>query len=237
MKKLKYIIIFVAVIITIIFIVKIKNTSDEVMKYTPITNKTIILDAGHGGIDPGAMSSDGSVLEKDINLQITKKIKKLIEASGGNVILTREKDVSLYEEGENKTTRQKYNENLKNRKKIIVESQADMFVSIHLNSFQDSKYYGAQTFYPTGKEDSEALAKMVQIELKQTVDDTNNREIKPRDDLYLIKDNKMPSILIECGFLSNEKEAKLLTEEEYQDKIAWAIYVGIQKYFNECGEI
>ena len=237
MKKLKYIIIFVAVIITILFIVRIKNTSDEVMKYTPIANKTIILDAGHGGIDPGAMSSDGSVLEKDINLQITKKINKLIESSGGKVILTREKDVSLYEEGENKTTRQKYNENLKNRKKIIEQSQADMFVSIHLNSFQDSKYYGAQTFYPTGKEDSEALAKMVQTELKQTVDDTNNREIKPRDDLYLIKDNKMPSILIECGFLSNEKEAKLLTEEEYQDKIAWAIYVGIQKYFNECGEI
>ena len=236
MRNLKYIIIAVAVIITILFIIKIKNTSEDVMEYMPVTDKTIVLDAGHGGIDPGAMSNDKTVLEKDINLQITKKIKELIEASGGNVILTRESDVSLYEEGENKTTRQKYNENLKNRKKIIEQSQADMFISIHLNAFDDSKYYGAQTFYPTNKDDSKSLAQIVQTELKRIVDSTNNREIKPREDLYLLKDNEMPSILIECGFLSNEKEAKLLTEDEYQDKIAWAIYVGIQKYFNEYEE-
>ena len=233
MKNLKYIIIAVAVMITILFIVKIKNDSEDVMKYMPVTDKTIVLDAGHGGIDPGAMNKDKTVLEKDINLQITMKIKELIEASGGNVILTRDKDVSLYEEGNNKTTRQKYNENLKNRKKIIENSQADMFISIHLNSFEDSKYYGAQTFYPAGKEDGKSLAQMIQTELKRVVDNTNNREIKPREDLYLIKDNQMASVLIECGFLSNENEAKLLVDEEYQEKIAWAIYVGIQKYFNE----
>lgn len=233
MKNLKYIIIAVAVMITILFIVKIKNDSEDVMKYMPVTDKTIVLDAGHGGIDPGAMNKDKTVLEKDINLQITMKIKELIEASGGNVILTRDKDVSLYEEGNNKTTRQKYNENLKNRKKIIENSQADMFISIHLNSFEDSKYYGAQTFYPAGKEDGKSLAQMIQTELKRVVDNTNNREIKPREDLYLIKENQMPSVLIECGFLSNENEAKLLADEEYQEKIAWAIYVGIQKYFNE----
>lgn len=233
MKNLKYIIIAVAVMITILFIVKIKNDSEDVMKYMPVTDKTIVLDAGHGGIDPGAMNKDKTVLEKDINLQITMKIKELIEASGGNVILTRDKDVSLYEEGNNKTTRQKYNENLRNRKKIIENSQADMFISIHLNSFEDSKYYGAQTFYPAGKEDGKSLAQIIQTELKRVADNTNNREIKPREDLYLIKDNQMASVLIECGFLSNENEAKLLVDEEYQEKIAWAIYVGIQKYFNE----
>ena len=233
MKNLKYIIIAVAVMITILFIVKIKNTSEDVMQYMPVTDKTIVLDAGHGGIDPGAMNKDKTVLEKNINLQITMKIKELIEASGGNVVLTRDSDISLYEEGANKTTRQKYNENLKNRKKIVENSQADMFVSIHLNSFEDSKYYGAQTFYPAGKEDSKFLAEMIQAELKRVVDNTNNRKIKPREDLYLLKDNKMPSVLIECGFLSNQKEAELLAEEEYQDKIAWAIYVGIQKYFIE----
>ena len=233
MKNLKYIIIAVAVMITILFIVKIKNTSEDVMQYMPVTDKTIVLDAGHGGIDPGAMNKDKTVLEKNINLQITMKIKELIEASGGNVVLTRDSDISLYEEGANKTTRQKYNENLKNRKKIVENSQADMFVSIHLNSFEDSKYYGAQTFYPAGKEDSKFLAEMIQAELKRVVDNTNNREIKSREDLYLLKDNKMPSVFIECGFLSNQKEAELLAEEEYQDKIAWAIYVGIQKYFIE----
>lgn len=233
MKNLKYIILFVTVLITILFIVKIKNHSEDVMKYMPVTNKTIILDAGHGGIDPGAMSDDKTILEKDINLQITKKVKELIEASGGSVILTREEDISLYEDGENKTIRQKYNENLKNRKKIIKESQADMFISIHLNAFQESKYYGAQTFYPKDKEDSKFLANLIQEELKRVVDNTNNRLIKPRDDIYMIKENEIPSSLIECGFLSNEKEAKLLTDEEYQGKIAWAIYIGIQRYFIE----
>ena len=202
----------------------------------PITNKTIIVDAGHGGIDPGSMTDDQSVKEKDVNLKITKKVKELLEASGAMVILTRNDDTSLYTEQVGKTIRQKYNENLKNRKKIIQESSADMFISIHLNKFQESKYYGAQTFYPAGKEDDKKLATYIQGELKRVVDNTNNRQIKPRDDIYLIKDNDIPSTLIECGFLSNDKEAKLLNDEEYQDQIAWAIYVGIQKYFSE-GEI
>ena len=109
-----------------------------------------------------------------------------------------------------------------------------MFVSIHMNALAGagaSKYYGAQTFYPSGKEDSIKLSKSIQQELKRVVDQTNNREIKPREDLYLLKDNDIPSVLIECGFLSNEKEAKMLTDEKYQEKIAWAIYVGIQNYF------
>ena len=199
----------------------------------PITNKTIIVDAGHGGIDPGSMTDDQSVKEKDVNLKITKKVKELLEASGAMVILTRNDDTSLYTEQVGKTIRQKYNENLKNRKKIIQESYADMFISIHLNKFQESKYYGAQTFYPAGKEDDKQLATYIQGELKRVVDKTNNRKIKSTNDIYLIKDNEIPSTLIECGFLSNDKEAKLLNDEEYQDQIAWAIYVGIQKYFSE----
>lgn len=230
MRKWKYIIIVIAIIITSLLIFKVKNTSADVMEYMPVSNKIIVLDAGHGGIDPGAMNKDKTILEKDINLEITKKLRDLIEASGGIIIMTREKDVSLYEEDSNKTTREKYNENLKNRKKIIDESEGDMFVSIHLNAFEQSKYYGAQTFYPEGEEDGKELAQFVQNELKRVVDEDNDRKIKPRDDIYLLKNTKMPSILIECGFLSNEKESKLLADSSYQDKIAWAIYVGIQKY-------
>ena len=155
-----------------------------------------------------------------------------MESSGAVVVLTREDDSSLYIEDGNKTTRQKYNENLKNRKKIIEESNANMFVSIHSNAFTESKYYGAQTFYPKGKEDSCELSKTIQGELKRVVDNTNNREIKPTEDIYVLKGNDIPSVLIECGFLSNDKEAKLLNDEAYQEKIAWAIYVGIQKYFS-----
>lgn len=230
MKKWKYIIIFIAIAITILLIFKVKNTSEDVMEYMPVSNKIIVLDAGHGGIDPGAMNKDKTILEKDINLEITKKLRDLIEASGGTVIMTREKDVSLYEDDDSKTTRQKYNENLKNRKKIIDESEGNIFISIHLNAFEQSKYYGAQTFYPKDKEDGKELAQFVQDELKRVVNQDNDRKIKPRDDIYLLKNTKMPSILIECGFLSNEKESKLLADSNYQDKIAWAIYVGIQKY-------
>ena len=146
MRKWKYIIISIAIIVTSLLIVKVKNASADVMQYMPVSNKIVVLDAGHGGIDPGAMNKDKTILEKDINLEITKKLRDLIEASGGTVIMTRDKDVSLYEEDGNKTTRQKYNENLRNRKKIIDESDADIFVSIHLNAFEQSKYYGDKLF-------------------------------------------------------------------------------------------
>ena len=223
----------VSLILIIVSIIEIRVSSEDVMKITPITNKTIIVDAGHGGIDSGTTNKDQTILEKDINLKIAIKVKELMEASGAVVILTRNDDTSLYTEDGNKTIRQKYNENLKNRKKIIQESSADMFVSIHLNAFPQSKYYGAQTFYPEGKEEDKKLAKSIQDELKRVVDKTNNRVIKPRNDLYLLKDNVIPSTLIECGFLSNDKESKLLNDEKYQEEIAWAIYVGIQKYYSE----
>ena len=195
-----------ATIITTISILKVREVSEEAISYMPITNRTIVLDAGHGGIDSGTSSDDKTIFEKDINLAITLKLKELIESSGGMVILTRDDDSSLYEENGNKTTRQKYNENLKNRKKIADESNADMFISIHLNYFTQSKYYGAQTFYPESNKDGKALASCIQNEFKRVVDNSNNRVIKPRNDLYLLKDCKIPSALIECGFLSNKKE-------------------------------
>ena len=235
-KYIKYIVFgVVALVLTVVCILKIREVSEETISYMPITNKTIVLDAGHGGIDSGASNDDKTIYEKDVNLAITLKLKELIEASGGLVILTRDDDSSLYEESENKTIRQKYNENLKNRKKIADDSNADMFVSIHLNYFTESKYSGAQTFYPEEMDDSKVLAKSIQDELKRVVDDSNNRVIKPRNNLYLLKNCKMPSVLIECGFLSNEKEAELLNDEKYQEKIAWSIYAGSQKYFGEDG--
>ena len=232
MKRIKYVgLLGVFLCFLAIFIFEVRKNSRDVMTYMPVTNKVILLDAGHGGIDPGALSDDEKVEEKDINLQITLKLRELLESSGCLVLLTREDDVSLYEDIPGKTTRQKYNENLKNRKKMIKESGVDAFISVHLNKFQQSKYYGAQTFYPKGKDDSKLLSKFIQDELKRVVDNTNRREVKPSDDIYLLKDNNIPSVLIECGFLSNPKELKLLNDEKYQEKVAWAIYAGIQKYF------
>ncbi|WP_242967914.1 N-acetylmuramoyl-L-alanine amidase CwlD [Tepidibacter mesophilus] len=196
----------------------------------PVTNKVIIIDAGHGGIDPGALGK--SSLEKDINLKIALKVRSLLEESGALVILTREKDESLYIEDGNKSIRQKYNENLRNRKQLIKESKADMFISIHLNSFSQSKYYGAQVLYPKNDEYGKQLAIFIQEEMRRVIDKNNDRQAKQRDNLYLFKGNEVASALIECGFLSNSNEEKLLKTDEYQDKIAWAIYAGIQKYFN-----
>lgn len=170
-----------------IFIFEVNKNSKDVMSYMPITNKVILLDAGHGGIDPGATNEDKSILEKDINLQITLKLRELLESSGCLVLLTREEDTSLYEEEAGKTTRQKYNENLKNRRKMIEESGVDAFVSIHLNKFEQSKYYGAQTFYPEGQNDSKLLSQFIQDELKRVVDKTNQRKIKPSKDIYLFR--------------------------------------------------
>ena len=190
MKNYMKHIIFGVVSFTLMFVAifEIESASEETMKHMPVTNKVIILDAGHGGIDPGKLSNDKLIQEKDINLSITLKLRELLESSGAVVVLTREDDSSLYTEDGSKTIRQKYNENLKNRKKIIQESNANMFVSIQSNAFTESKYYGAQTFYPKGKEDSCELSKTIQNELKRVVDNTNNREMKATDDIYVLKD-------------------------------------------------
>ena len=151
----------VALILMTASIYEVKENSEDVMKYMPVTNKVIILDAGHGGIDSGTLNDDKTILEKDINLAITHKIRELLESSGAHVILTREDDSSLYVEDGKKTIRQKYNENLKNRKKIIEESNADMFISIHMNHFKTSNVSGLRLFYAANHKEIKTLAENI----------------------------------------------------------------------------
>ena len=234
MRKWKYIIISIAIIVTSLLIVKVKNASADVMEYMPVSNKIVVLDAGHGGIDPGAMNKDKTILEKDINLEITKKLRDLIEASGGTVIMTRDKDVSLYEEDGNKTTRQKYNENLRNRKKIIDESDADIFVSIHMTGNNDESAQGIQTFYRVESEDaSDELATLVQKSAVAYVD-LKDRGATPFT-FGVLEGNNMPSILIQCGFLSNKEEAKKLTNPDFQKDLAEGISQGILSFLDAQG--
>ena len=199
--------------------------------YLPITNKVIGIDPGHGGVDPGAVSKNG-IKEDDINLKIALKLKRFIEHSGGVAIMTRDTDKGLYS-SDTKTLRQMKIEDLKKRKEIIEESNCDLFITIHLNSFTRSRYYGAQTFYNEEVEESKKLAYIIQEELKNILDKENNRQPTHRDDVYLLKDAKMPSVLVEAGFLSNPEEEKMLDTTEYQEKIAWSIYAGIMKYFSQ----
>ena len=196
----------------------------------PVKNKVIIVDAGHGGVDGGAVGISG-VYESHINLEIALRLRRLLEESGAVAILTRDADYGLY--SDRGRIRDKKNEDLKNRQELINNSEADLFISIHLNSFSQSQYYGAQTFYPKDSPDSKKLAELIQEELIRVLDNGNHRTPKTKSDTYLMKNCKLPTALVECGFLSNPMEERLLQDSEYQEKIAWSIYVGILRYFNE----
>ncbi len=216
------------IILTIIFI----NMGDDIPTTAlPISNKVIVIDPGHGGVDPGASSASG-IPEKDINLNIAKKLRRLLEQTGCIVILTREEDVGLYTE-KSTTYSQKKNEDLRNRRILVNDINPDLFITIHLNSFPQSRYYGAQTFYQRGSTEGKILSRLIQEELRKVLDEDNERAALPKDSVYLLREVKSTAILVECGFLSNPREAVLLTKSQYQEKIAWAIYTGIIRYYNE----
>jgi N-acetylmuramoyl-L-alanine amidase len=188
----------------------------------PATNRVIVIDAGHGGFDPGALSDNG-VEEQKINLEIALKLQRLLEESGTTTFLTRADEESV---GDTKR------EDMKNRKEIRDIEESDMYVSIHLNSFPQENVKGAQTFY-SNNEESKKLAELVQNKLKEVVEPSNNRIAKELSTVYLLKNTKKPSIIVECGFLSNNEELKKLQDNRYQEKLAWAIYLGIIEYCNE----
>ncbi len=189
----------------------------------PVDKKCIVIDAGHGGFDPGKVASDG-VNEKNINLAIASKLSTFLEEGGAVIRNTRIEDSSLSE-----SKRQ----DLKSRAEIANNSKADIFVSIHQNSFPKSSVKGAQVFYYKGSEEGKKLAGFIQSRLKEVVDIDNSRIAKANDSYYVLKQIKIPSVIVECGFLSNGIEHNKLMSSEYQEKLAWAIYMGILDYFNE----
>ncbi len=189
----------------------------------PIAQKVIVIDAGHGGWDPGKVSKKQD-LEKDINLVIAQKLQKYFEQAGAYVLVTRVDDSAL---GEKKRT------DLKNRKNIVNEGKADIFISIHQNAYPQSEIKGAQVFYYNDSDKSKALAEKIQDEFKKTVDASNKRSAKANTDYYLLKETKIPAVIVECGFLSNSGEADHLIQEDHQEKIAWAIYSGVIEFFKD----
>ena len=197
---------------------------------SPVSNKVIILDAGHGSPDEGAESSNGTT-ENEINLKIVLKVQKLLESSGSTVILTRSDENAIYDLDKN-TLREKKVSDIKNRVKIGNESSGDILVSVHLNKIPQSQYSGWQTFYSKKSEDSKKLAENLQVGLNESIEKENKRTALSISGKYLVDHVEIPMSIVECGFLSNPEEEKLLQTDEYQDKIAWGIYVGIQNYFN-----
>lgn len=195
----------------------------------PVSGKTIVIDAGHGKPDEGAESSNGTT-EAETNLKIALKLQNLLEQSGSSVVLTRSDENAIYDI-DAKTLRQKKISDIHNRVKIGNESSADIFVSIHLNKIPQQQYDGWQTFYKEGSENGQKLAVSIQNNLNKAIQKENNRVAKTIDTIYIIKHVEIPIAIVECGFLSNPEEEKLLLQDEYQNKLAWGIYNGIIDYF------
>ena len=190
------------------------------------SGKIILIDAGHGGPDAGA--SANGVSEKDINLSVAKKLREHIEAHGGTVVMTREEDCSTADGKENGSWKVA---DLRKRKSMVSETGADIFISIHMNKFPQEKYRGAQVFYSGDNEESRLLGEAIQKALPEVLGDGNTRAAKKSDgNIFILKGVSIPSVVVECGFLSNKEEAELLKNEEYQGKIAYAISSGLDDY-------
>ena len=177
----------------------------------------------------GAVSSDG-ISEEEINLAIVLKLQKLLEQSGCHVILTRSDENGIYDL-DKKSMKNKKVSDLKNRVELANSEEADCFISIHLNKIPQKQYKGWQTFYQANNEKSKELAFDIQNNLNFSMQKENKREILSLSGKYIMDHIIIPTIIVECGFLSNEKEAKELQQDAYQETLAWGIYTGIMDYF------
>lgn len=222
MKKIIIAIITCLIIITYIVPVKAFAVDNS--------DKVILIDPGHGGIDGGAQSKTGTI-EKNINLQIALKLRDNLEEKGYKVYMTRDEDEGLYKKGN--TIKEKKREDLNRRVEMKKETDCDIFISIHQNMFPQSKCYGAQVWYASN-DNSYNLATVVQDSIKESVNDNNKRVAKAAAEAYLILRDKYEcaSILVECGFLSNPDEEARLKSDEHQNLIVEGISNGIDKYFD-----
>ena len=189
--------------------------------------RCIVIDAGHGGDDPGKVGINGA-LEKDINLQIAQKVKTYLELEGIRVVMTRTDASGLYDPG----AQNKKVQDMKRRIAIIEEAAPVITVSIHQNSYPEEYVKGAQVFYYKGSDGSKAAAEIMQKSLKDRLDPENKREAKANGSYYLLKKTSSPIIIVECGFLSNSQEAEKLSGDEYQERVAWAVFMGIMQMLN-----
>lgn len=195
-------------------------------------NVTVVIDAGHGGEDGGAVAN--GIIEKDINLSISRKLAALLSASGYKVREIRKTDVMVNTEGE--TTRERKVSDMKNRLAVFNENEGNIVISIHQNKFPQEKYNGTQVFYSTNNDNSAVLAESIRESVVSLIQPENERETKPAGkEIYLLHNAEIPAVIVECGFLSNYNEAKLLETEKYQQKIAFAIFAGFSEFYNNRG--
>ena len=219
-KYIKYIVFgVVALVLTVVCILKIREVSEETISYMPITNKTIVLDAGHGGMDPGTYS--GNIFEKELNLKIAKKLGDIFIQNNCFIYFSRTEDYDLSKEDS-------YNhkiDDLKKRAEMINFINPDLLISLHLNSLIDNSVFGPMVYYRYNDGISKQYAVSIQNYLNKL---TGLEKIIHSEKYYLFMKTKVPAVLIECGFLSNQAERKKLCEEKYQQSIVEAIYQGVR---------
>lgn len=225
--KLKPIMVGIALLMLSVFlgvgVVKVVS-----MDAIPKTEYVIVIDAGHGGRDEGCSGVNGTK-ESDINLSIAKKLKSDLETLGIRVVLTRSDNNGLY-----KSNVDNYKQSdMSERVKIIEESNADMVISIHCNSYEDNSVSGAQVYYHEGDEIGKKFAEAVQGQLKKQLQ--NARSEIGKGDYYLLKETEAPAIIVECGYLTNRQDEENLNNETYQEQVSYAIMCGVIKYFDLCG--
>ena len=194
-----------------------------------VAGKLIVVDPGHGGDDPGAIGATG-VCEKAIVLEIAQKLAEILRQAGAEVLLTRESDRDLSDPN-NPNSYQARVQDLSNRVELANQREADLFLSIHVNSFPDRREGGAQTFSQPGSTEGKKLAVAIQQELNRFLVNPG-REAK-QVDYFTNRMAKMPGVIVEIGFISNKQEEKLMTDPDYQKKIAYSIYAGIVRYFSQ----
>lgn len=203
--------------------INVSNTSAGVMP-------NVVIDAGHGGEDGGAVAENGAV-EKDINLAISNDVSDMLTVLGFNVTKTRTNDNALSDDGE--TVHKRKVADMKKRLEIFNSSDNNVVLSIHQNKFTQSQYHGTQIFYSPNNNNSKILAESIKYSVKTQLQPDNERECKPADSsIYLLHNAVTPAVIVECGFISNKAECDKLMSDEYQKQISYAIVTGFLDYFN-----
>lgn len=228
------VLIFCSLVFLLLSYISYNKVAESASAMTGAQTRAIVVDAGHGGEDGGASGKSG-VPEKDINLAIAQDLARLLRASGFRVVMTRTSDASVCD-GNLGTIRERKASDLHNRLKIIEEQGDCIFVSIHQNHFTESRYSGTQVFYSTNDSDSKILAENIRSRVVSLLQKDNTRETKPAtSSIYLLWQSKVPAVLVECGFLSNNAEEAKLNDPAYQKQMAFTIYCGLLDYCNPEG--
>lgn len=222
------VIIYILVVALFLIIPLIGNQAISIFSNSLQTNRYVVIDAGHGGVDGGAVSCTG-VYESQINLEIALRLEDLMHLLGIRTVMIRDTDRSVYTEGS--TIAAKKVSDINERVRIVNTTPNALFVSIHQNNFQDPRYHGAQVFY-NSHPDSKALAENLQTALRKNLDPSNRRSIKKTSGVFLMEHINCAGVLIECGFLSNQQEEAKLRDSEYQKSICCVITTTVSQYLN-----